>query len=111
MKAISYTVKGVKTLLKKLSVLIRIAKQLRKLPENQNLSSFNQDLITEASQHSVSSLQYEARHYHIAYCEFRGRTRLVIEPKTNNEPSESYIKTIIENMSKAMNEIMVMNHA
>lgn len=40
---------------------------------------------------------YLFRHYHIAYCELRGRTRTQIEvPRDGNEPSEQLITKIKE---------------
>jgi len=111
MKLEKYTVKSVKAYLKNLSVLIKIAKQLRKLPENQNLKSFDVDLINEANRKHAFHWSEEARHFHIAYCEFRGTPRSLIEPKTKNPPNETFIANIIKKMYEDTQQVMVLNNA
>lgn len=101
MKCTSYKVKGVKAFLKELSEVIRVAKQLRKLERNRKLGKIPEDIMDKATKSSVESLKFLARHHHIAYSEFRGRTREEIERKTNTEPDESLIKTIKDEMAKA----------
>jgi len=111
MKLEIYTVKSIKAYLKKLSVLIKIAKQLRKLPENQNLSPYDVDLVNEANTKLACSWSEEARHFHIAYCEFRGTPRSLIEPKTDNPPNETYITNILKKMYEDTQKTMVVINA
>lgn len=115
MNIVDYTLKGVKAYLKNLAKIIRIKKHLRKDAQNQHVEQFSaEDLALAATiQPSswdtrgvwlISNLKAEYRSLHIAYCEFRGKTREQIESKVTegNEPNESQIKTNLEMISAAM---------
>ncbi len=53
----------------------------------------------------IEQFSSEYRHYHIAYCELRGRKREEIEkPKEGNEPYESWIEEIKEEILAKMEE-------
>ena len=101
MKMENYTVAGVKAFLKDLAAMIRILKQLRKEEQNQHIGHFPADMIERAESESLGILRYQARHYHIAYSEFRGRERNQIENKANTEPDESLISNIKDAMAEA----------
>lgn len=110
-----YTVKNVKKYLKKLSNKISIVKQLRKLKRNQDLRGFNEELINlvikdielgYCIEDTLRIYRRHFRHHHIAYCEFRGRSRDEIEkPAEDNRPNEKDIKLIKEKMTKAMEAV------
>ena len=86
MKPENFTIPSIKAFLKDLALMIRICKQLRKLEKNQHLDHFKVEDVAAAAKKvtSLYSLRFQARHYHIAYCEFRGRTRQQIEAKVNH---------------------------
>jgi len=69
------------------------------------------DIPTYVLEHRLSTLTYEFRHHHIAYCELRGKTRLQIEHKNkeNNEPNESYIISLKEQYAWSPEEIAIYN--
>jgi hypothetical protein len=94
MKTENYTVPAVKAFLKELAIMIRILKQLRKEEQNQHLQHIPADVIERARAESLDTLRYQARHYHIAYSEFRGRERNQIENKANTKADESLIAQI-----------------
>lgn len=102
MKPEVMTIKGVKAFLKSLSVTIRIGKILRKEERNQHLSPYTAEQIQTAPTQPwvLESLRRTYRHYHIAYCQFRGTPREKIEPNTDNPPSEKQITAIMDEMSE-----------
>jgi hypothetical protein len=69
------------------------------------------DIPTYVLENRLSTLTYEFRHHHIAYCELRGKTRLQIEQKNkeNNEPNESYIISLKEQYAWSPEEIAIYN--
>jgi hypothetical protein len=101
MKIEKYTVPAVKAFLKDLAVMIRILKQLRKEEQNQRIGHFPADAIELAKAESLDTLRFQARHYHIAYSEFRGKERSQIENKANTQPDESLISGIKAAMAEA----------
>jgi len=101
MKIEKYTVSAVKAFLKELAIMIRISKQLRKCTENQRIEHFPAEAVKKASNESLDSLRHQARHYHIAYSEFRGRERSQIENKTNTKVDEALIAQIKSAMAEA----------
>ena len=114
----TYTVYDVKKHLKQLAVEIRALKQLRKLEHNQNLNVLNSiepEILEKAMQrakkdygaiNAVHNACYEFRNWHIAYCEFRGKSREQIEkPADGNSPNEQLIAQIKENMAVAMEKV------
>jgi len=54
----------------------------------------------------IKRLSYDYRHYHIAYCEFRGRERYEIERTTreDNKAIETLVDKYKENLTKEMEE-------
>jgi len=49
------------------------------------------------------SLRYEYRHYHIAYCLFRGKSYEQIEkPRQDNQPNSHYYNLILDKISSSM---------
>jgi hypothetical protein len=55
----------------------------------------------------LNHLQWEFRHFHIARCELRGRTREEIEkPSEHNLPSEKHIQKIKDEWSKKIEEAL-----
>ena len=90
--------KETKEYLKKLAVEIRENKNCRKLSNcgNRKLSEI---------EYTVFRLKYEFRHYHIAYCELRGRTREQIEiPSKSNPANQVYIDKIKKGIVKTYEE-------
>ena len=102
MKPENFTVVGVKSFMKELAVTIRILKQLRKQEENQHIQHFAPEAIERAKKESLGSLRFQARHYHIAYSEFRGNVRSQIETKATLKADESLILSLKEAMLAAM---------
>lgn len=100
-----YTIKGVKSFLKQLSAVIRVLKQLRKLPKNQRLSGFTSELVEEAKkeQAPLTYMRFLARIYHIAYSEARGRTYSEIESKCTNKLDVISLGKIKSRMAEAVN--------
>lgn len=78
-----------KSFLKQLAVKIRVDKRT----ETPSLFKYYGD-------------SYTFRHFHIAYCELRGRTREQIEiPAENNLPNETLIQQIKEQYAWSQEEI------
>jgi hypothetical protein len=108
-----HTVQNVKQYLKDLAQSIRILKILRKMEKNQNLKGFDpekvenlkQDLNSRSLFSTLILRQITYRQYHIAYSEFRGRTREEIEPFTKNPPNSRLIDNIKKQMEEAMEEV------
>lgn len=101
MKTENYTVPAVKAFLKELAIMIRILKQFRKEEQNRRIEHFPAELVKKACTESLDTLRYQARHYHIAYSEFRGRERNQIENKANTKADESLITQIKAAMAEA----------
>jgi hypothetical protein len=122
-----HTIKNVKEYLKDIAKRITILKVLRKDIPHQNLKGFDTALVDEVKKLTIpseldrypryyNSPEYlvrvnsrEFRHYHIAYCEFRGRTREQIENKVSEHTTlwrtdEKYIKEIKEKITHDMEE-------
>lgn len=72
---------------------------------NRNLSEFDADTLQRAHaklwKHGVIGSKWEYRHYHIAYCEVRGRTREQIE-KSEDVLNEKWIADIKAEIIAAM---------
>ena len=52
-------------------------------------------------------LRYDFRHYHIVYCELRGRSRDEIEqPSSDNIASEAYITKIYKELEVNLDEVI-----
>ena len=90
---------------KKLAAEIRLHKQCRKKSRLDALipsgtvpewSPGAAALSIEYHQSAASMKAFNYRHYHIAYCELRGRTREQIEPNVHegNEPDEAKVTKI-----------------
>jgi hypothetical protein len=114
MKPENFTIRGIKNFRKELAVVIRIKKHLRKQEQNQNLKQFSAEAVEMAQKESTSleNLRVLARHYNIAYAEFRGKARSQIENKTGEntrQPDESLILSIKEAMAKAMTPVVPVN--
>ena len=90
-----YTLYNVKEYLKKLGTKISIKKQMCKTVYR-DLSRFTPGLVSEvySERRRLGNYQNEFRHLHVAYCEFRGRTREQVERKTENPPNEDLIKDL-----------------
>jgi len=72
------------------------AKQIRCL-KNMRKQDKREGRALQDIEFDIYRLRHEFRHYHIASCEMRGRTRLQIEiPSEGNKPSEDYITKIKE---------------
>jgi hypothetical protein len=119
-----HTIKNVKEYLKGIAKRITILKVLRKDIPNQNLKGFDPTLVDEVKklteekpgtyryyttpEYLVRTNASEFRHYHIAYCEFRGKTREQIENKvsehTTRNTDEKYITIIKERIIHDMEE-------
>jgi hypothetical protein len=73
-------------------------KSQRKLPKRGDQSLWSIET-------KIYKLKYEYRHFHISYCEIRGRKRDQIEiPASNNLPNQKYIDQIKEKILKEYNE-------
>ena len=118
-----HTIKNIKSYLKNIAKRITILKQLRKMECNQNLKGFDPKLVDEvkdlvnksySENYLVKVNSKEFRHYHIAYCEFRGKTRKQIENKVSEvtllyyNTKEEYIKEIKEKMTHDMEELKLL---
>jgi hypothetical protein len=90
--------KKTKQYLKDLAVEIRELKSQRKLPKRGNQSLWSIET-------KIYKLKYEFRHFHISYCEIRGRKRDQIEkPSKYNLPNQKYIEQIKEKILKEYDE-------
>lgn len=76
-------IKQLKIKLKELELEIKDKKSKRKGSETGYVSG-----LWEA--------RYRARHYHIAYCQLRGRTYEQIENKATSKPNIAYIETLMD---------------
>jgi hypothetical protein len=86
--------KETKKYLKSLALEIRELKSQRKLPKRGDQSLWSIET-------KIYKLKYEYRHFHISYCEIRGRKRDQIEiPASNNLPNQKYIDQIKEKILK-----------
>lgn len=93
----TYLVSDIKSFLKQLATVIRIKKIMRKEPHNQHLEGFSQEQLDLAEKvysnsglsswhlvYNLESIRDAYRAHHIAYCEFRGKSRSQIENKTSD---------------------------
>ncbi len=71
-----------------------IASSIREYKNYRPLANRGDKKLWEIEIH-INQLKYYFRHYHIAYCELRGRTREQIEkPGEFNKPNERFIDEI-----------------
>lgn len=86
---------------KELKIILKnLAKEIRKNKES--LKNYQRKNYGDGGNYyrTLYTYQYEFRHKHIAYCVLRGTPRDKIEkPGEGNEPSENFIKEIIEEYS------------
>lgn len=111
----NYSLSNIKKYLKDLSYQIRISKIFRKQKSNQKFKGFDicqvdkiRDLIEKEHIGAcglVETLSYNFRHFHIAYCEFRGKTREQIERKSRVSPQEYIIDHIKSQILRDMEKI------
>lgn len=93
----TYLVSDIKSFLKQLATVIRIKKIMRKEPHNQHLEGFSPEQLDMAKKmftyggfqpleniRALASAKETYRAHHIAYCEFRGKSRSQIENKTSD---------------------------
>ena len=101
-----YTLKEVKNYLKQLSNEIRIFKQLRKTVYG-NLGHFEEKDVekVKSSSWDIIDFKREFRHYHIAYCLFRGRLLEEIENKSEKSRNMDKINNIKNKIQIAMEEL------
>jgi hypothetical protein len=98
-----YTLENIKEYLKKVSLYIRIGKQLRKTIYF-NLEQFEEKDIdaVKSGNWYLDDYRQEFRYFHIAYCLFRGRTMDQIERGKDYIPHTS--KIILEGIKEDMEE-------
>lgn len=81
-----------------------LANQIRELKNQRPLNNRKNRSIWEIDS-EIHNLKYTFRHWHISYCEFRGRTRDQIEnPSEFNLPNEDYITKIKNKIIKNFKE-------
>lgn len=109
----TYLVSDIKSFLKQLATVIRIKKIMRKADHNQHLEGFSQEQLDLAEKvysnsglvswqlaRNLDSIRDMYRAHHIAYCEFRGKSRTQIENKTSD--GEPYPNDVIERIKSRM---------
>lgn len=118
----NYKLKTIKNHIKTLGENIRVLKQLRKT-KRCNLSKLNPDIVKRVRaiidkrlddlkfwtqplheewviDEQLYRARWDVRHHHIAYCEFKGTERKLIENNPEVKASELTIKKIKDNMNK-----------
>jgi hypothetical protein len=86
-----HPLKTTKDLLKEEALLIRTIK--RSLKQKNRLSDPTLEKYYQQAW-KLNTLKFNYRHFHIAYCEVRGRTREKIEtPHPNHAAKETFIQT------------------
>jgi len=104
MKPENHTISKVRQFLKLQSEVIHVLKQLRKCEQNQHIGSVSPEAQAVIESYKkrpyytadffLAGLRNDARHYHIAWSEFFGKTREQIEAKSNKPPCEELIQSI-----------------
>lgn len=93
---------------KELFISIRESQKARAKLIRELKHSRKQDVRTRllwVIEYDIAKNKKDYRHYHIAYCELRGRKREEIEiPKDNNEASESRIEEIKSHWNGLLDE-------
>ena len=81
------------------------AKEIRELKNKRPLKNRGDEKLWHI-QMVLNSMSYQFRHYHIAYCEFRGRKREEIEQKVreDNKPNEAFVDRVKDQLHKDMEE-------